>query len=600
MLITSWPRSIALYLAVLLALLFPVATAPAQAIWHSPHGIFVIGNTFDVWTNPALDGLRKQVRWTDIQPESETAFDWSSIDKLVADANTDHKQLGLSLWLLGSPPAWLTSMPGVKTYQLPPKNDETLSMVLPWNPIVQSKLINFITKLCQRYDGKVDYIVMGGLGAHTETCMPEPEDIGLDMTLEEEANAWIASSNAIIDAYGRNLYLTPFIMANCPPFDAPYTVGPTTEVVNRAIANYGGHFGVMSWALNAQSDTNFTFLPWILVRQYSSTNPVGLQFTCPAAGRNGRTLKGTFKETLDAGVAMGAQWLEIYSDDANNPSYADELASAKADLVQPPPPPTPEESYFLNLSTRVNVRTSDQVMIGGFIVDGDAPKRIVIRALGPSLAGRGVSNVLADPVLEIYNKDSVRIAENDNWVHPLPPDVVASGLTPENPAESLVAMTLEPGHYTAILRGANGGTGVALCELYDTEPKNSKMTNMSARGSVGLDDQAMISGFIIGGSQSAKVLVRALGPSLTQAGVSGALADPSLELHDGEGSLIFSNDNWRKDQAQQILSLGLAPSDNREAAIIAELAAGNYTAIVRGAGNTAGVALVEVYNLAGH
>jgi hypothetical protein len=242
------------------------------------------------------------------------------------------------------------------------------------------------------------------------------------------------------------------------------------------------------------------------------------------------------------------------------------------------------------------VKTGDSVLIGGFIVSGDSGKSVLIRALGPSLADLGVKAVLADPVLELYDSTGRLIAQNDNWTS-LPPGTVPPEVQPSNPAEAVIATNLPPGSYTSVLRSADGSTGNALCELYDLEPGNSSVRNMSTRGEVGTGDDVMIGGFIVGGTTPAKVILRAIGPSLAAAGISGALTDPILELHDSQGSLIFQNDNWGGDQKQQIIDSTIPPSDDRESAIVATLAPGAYTAIVRGAGNATGVALVEVYLL---
>jgi hypothetical protein len=235
-------------------------------------------------------------------------------------------------------------------------------------------------------------------------------------------------------------------------------------------------------------------------------------------------------------------------------------------------------------------------MIGGFIISGSANKKIVIRALGPSLADRGVTAVLADPVLELYDSTGQMIAKNNNWTS-LPANVVPVALEPTDPAESVISISLPPGSYTAVLQGANNSAGNALCELFDLEPANSSVLNISTRGQVGSGDDVMIGGFIVGGTDPSKVIVRAIGPSLTAAGVAGALADPILELHNSDGSLIFQNDNWRSDQEAQIIASTVPPSNNNESAIVATLNPGAYTAIVRGAGDTTGVALVEVYAL---
>jgi len=260
------------------------------------------------------------------------------------------------------------------------------------------------------------------------------------------------------------------------------------------------------------------------------------------------------------------------------------------------PDPTPEPQYLLNISTRVRVRGGDDVMIGGFIIDGDSNKDIVVRALGPSLAKLGVPGVLADPTLEVYDSTGKLIDQNDNWTT-LPSGTVPAGFEPSNPAEAVVVASLAPGSYTAVLRSADGTQGNALCELYDLAPGNSTVRNISTRGEVGTGDDVMIGGFIIGGTTPTKIMVRAIGPSLAAFGVSGVLSDPVLELHDKDGSLIYQNDNWRAEQAQQIIDSTLAPSDESESAIIATLAPGAYTAIVHDAGTAQGVALVEVYML---
>jgi hypothetical protein len=235
-------------------------------------------------------------------------------------------------------------------------------------------------------------------------------------------------------------------------------------------------------------------------------------------------------------------------------------------------------------------------MIGGFILSGDSEKQVALRAIGPSLTAVGVKGTLDDPLLELYDSTGTLIAGNDNWTS-LPPESIPAGLAPTDPNESLVVATLTPGSYTAVLRGADGSGGVALWEIYDLDPDGSSVRNISTRGQVGNGDKVLIGGFIIAGEDPTRVIVRAIGPSLTPYGVAGALPDPVLELHSPDGSLIYENDDWRSDQEQQILDTAVAPTDDREAAIVATLTPGNYTAIVRGQGNNTGVALIEVYNL---
>ena len=251
---------------------------------------------------------------------------------------------------------------------------------------------------------------------------------------------------------------------------------------------------------------------------------------------------------------------------------------------------------MVNVSTRVRVYENDSVMIGGFIIGGDEAKPVALRAIGPSLVQLGVAGALKDPILDLYDSSGTIIAENDNWTS-LPPESVPDGLAPTDPNESLISMSLDPGNYTAVLRGADGGSGAALCELYDLDPAKSSVRNISTRGQVGTGDDVLIGGFIIAGQDPAQVIVRAIGPSLTAFGVDGALADPILELHGQDGSLIFQNDNWRSDQEQEIIGSAIPPTDDRESAIIATLPPGLYTAVIRGAAGGTGVALVEVYNL---
>ena len=188
---------------------------------------------------------------------------------------------------------------------------------------------------------------------------------------------------------------------------------------------------------------------------------------------------------------------------------------------------------------------------------------------------------------------------NDNWKDTQQAEIETTGLAPSMDSESAILATLNPGAYTAIVRGVGGGTGVALVEAYDLDAIAGTTANISTRGFVDTGDNVMIGGFIVGsgGNGDATVLVRAIGPSLTALGVTGALQDPTLDLHDGNGATLMSNDNWRDSQETEIAATGLQPADDAESAILQTLAPGNYTAIVQGAGATTGVGLVEVYHL---
>jgi glucose/arabinose dehydrogenase len=260
-------------------------------------------------------------------------------------------------------------------------------------------------------------------------------------------------------------------------------------------------------------------------------------------------------------------------------------------------------SQAMNISTRARVETGDNVLIGGFIVTGSAAKKVILRAIGPSLSQHGVSDVLADPTLELHDRNGALLRSNDNWRDDpsQASQISASGLAPSNNLESAIIATLQPGNYTAIVRGKNSRQGVALAEVYDVDPAaDSQLGNISGRSNVQTSDDVMIGGFIIGNNIGAtKVIIRAIGPSLSQHGLSSVLADPTLELHDANGALLESNDNWRddRDQAARIRAANLAPSNPLESAIWASLAPGNYTVIVRGKNNGVGIGLAEIYSL---
>src|SRR5436190_3259243 len=246
-----------------------------------------------------------------------------------------------------------------------------------------------------------------------------------------------------------------------------------------------------------------------------------------------------------------------------------------------------------NISTRLAVGTADRVLIAGFIVTGSQPKRILVRGLGPSLS---VNESLADPTLELHDSSGAIVAANDNWKDTQQDELQATTIPPGSDYESALVKILNPGAYTAVLAGKGQTTGIGLVEVYDLDLLlDSKLANISTRGFVDQGDNVLIAGTIVFGGTSANVLFRALGPSLP--GVPNALQDTTLELHDSQGGIVASNDNWRDTQAAEIKATTIPPPDPREAAILRQLAPGAYTAIVRGRNNITGVALVEAYHL---
>ena len=251
-----------------------------------------------------------------------------------------------------------------------------------------------------------------------------------------------------------------------------------------------------------------------------------------------------------------------------------------------------------NISTRALVQTGNNVLISGFIIAGSGNKSILVRTLGPTLSSFGIADALANPFLELHNSAGAIITSNNDWGSAANAQSIPANLRPPNNLESAILASLAPGKYTAVISGVNSTTGVALGEVYDLDTAaGAILSNISTRGFVATGNQVMIGGFIVQGSAMQKVLVRVLGPTLTGFGVTGALANPTLELRDVNGNLIDSNDNWKSTNQIAIMATGLQPPNDLESAILRILNAGNYTVIVRGVNSTTGVALFEVYTL---
>jgi len=267
------------------------------------------------------------------------------------------------------------------------------------------------------------------------------------------------------------------------------------------------------------------------------------------------------------------------------------------------PTPSPTPARALNISTRLRVETGNSVLIGGFIIAGSAPKGVAVRGIGPSLAAFGINDALADPTLEVRSANGALIADNDNWQdNPAQAaQLTTLGLAPQHPNESGIVATLNSGaSYTAILAGKNGGTGIGLVEIYDTnQGSDSQLANISTRGFVQTGNNVMIGGFILAGNSNTAIAVRGVGPSLAQFGLSPVLANPTLELRDSNGALLIANDNWQDDpvSAAQLTAHGLSPQNSLEPGIFASLPPGAFTAILAGKDGGTGIGLVEIYNV---
>jgi CSLREA domain-containing protein len=281
---------------------------------------------------------------------------------------------------------------------------------------------------------------------------------------------------------------------------------------------------------------------------------------------------------------------------SNNPQIAPAAGGDNTDIgafeVQIGPP-----TRLANLSTRLRVETGDNALIGGFIITGTQAKKVILRAIGPSLS---VAGKLENPILELHGPNGL-IESNDDWINsPNKQAIIDSTIPPSNNLESAIVQTLPANStgYTAIVRGVSNGTGIGVVEAYDLDQSvDSKLANISTRGLVQTGDNVLIAGTIILGPTPQKVIVRGIGPSLS---VAGRLENPTLELRDSNGTVLEANDNWKDSPNKQaIIDSTIPPTHDLESAIVQTLPANgaSYTAILRGVSDTTGIAVVEVYAL---
>ena len=360
---------------------------------------------------------------------------------------------------------------------------------------------------------------------------------------------------------------------------------------------------------NFGTQTNFT--PFVTGVVYQDTNTNG--FYDPGEGIGGIRVDVTgtnfFAVTSSSGgysvpVPGNGSYVVTFSGGAfattQKPASIAGLLNAKVDFVAPV---TATPTRLANLSSRLPVGRGDNALFAGFIITGKKDKKVIIRAIGPSL---GLPNKLANPTLELY-AGSTPLASNDGWMNSTPAEkqaILHSNIPPANPLESAIVRTLPANGsaYTAIVRGLNDSTGIGVVEVYEldkaenSKAENSTLANISTRGLVQTGDNVLIAGTIILGQASQKVIVRAIGPSLA---IPGKLADPTLELRDQNGGLVAANNNWRTSQEAEIIATTIPPANDLESAIVATLPANgaSYTAILRGVNNTTGIAVVEIYAL---
>lgn len=249
----------------------------------------------------------------------------------------------------------------------------------------------------------------------------------------------------------------------------------------------------------------------------------------------------------------------------------------------------------------MRVQTGNNSGVGGFIITGNGPKHVILRAIGPSLTRFGIVDVLADPVLELHGTGAFATITNDNWRDTQETEIAQTGIPPTNDFESAIVVTLDPGAYTAVVRGKNNTSGVALIEIYDLDQTAlSKLANLSTRAFVSTGNDIVIAGFFLSqGGDDDKVVVRGIGPSLSAFGLSPVLSNPTLEFRNSNGTLVLTNNDWQDNAAQaaELMAVGLAPTNDFEAAIVANLPPDLYTALLAGLNNGTGIGLVEIYDL---
>jgi uncharacterized delta-60 repeat protein len=376
-----------------------------------------------------------------------------------------------------------------------------------------------------------------------------------------------------------------------PDWQPQITTATSPLITGSSLILTGSRFQGISQASGGNFQDSSTNYPVVQLRSIDNGQVVFLPVNL-VAGWSDTTFTSIPVSNFPPGPAM----VTVFTNGI--PSDSKYLVVISSTNPTPTPTPGATPTTLGNISTRLRVETGDNALIGGFIVTGTQPKRVIVRAIGPSLA---VAGKLANPTLELRNGAGAVLATNDDWrVGGQEAEIIATLIPPSNDLESAIVQTLPANgaNYTAIVRGVNNGTGVGLVEVYDLgRTVDSKLANISTRGLVQTGDNAMIGGTIVVGTTTQRVLVRAIGPSLT---VPGKLENPTLELRNGDGGLIRQNDDWRiGGQEAEIMATTIPPTNDLESALIEILPANgaSYTAIVRGVNNTTGVGLVEVYAL---
>ncbi len=607
-------------MAIVIGVFFLAGLCASSAKAQVPRGVFSLFATGKPAVESALDdpdvvGVSIRQDWADLEP-SEGSFDWSFVDSELAKAAAAGKDVLLRINTQAGKPAWVTAAIQQAGGLFFTFDDDGVPTTIPvfWDPTFLAKKKAMITALGGHVTNSRALKIVTASFANSKS-----EDWSVPHTTPDIVN-WFAvgyTSEKMLDAGQQiiNATMTAFpnqhvtlAIAGNGHVGATGNLDPTaTYVAENAIA--AAH---ASWPgrLIVQINSLSTFNPvapgsdvsaWHVLWNSQPDVAAQMVYWCydePTYRVNGGVPgdpAAVLTTSVDAGLSYGVNYIEIYQMDVLKLPAV--ITYAREALTPP---------SLLNVSTRLQVGLNQHVAISGFIVGGTGTKKVMLRAIGPSLNQFGIAGLLADPVLELYDEAGV-IGTNDNWqttqlggviTADQQAEILASTISPDDPAEAAIIADLEPGAYTAIIRGADNGTGTGLAEVYDlSSTAPAIVANLSTRGYVQTGDDVLIGGFIVGGSESSTIVVRALGPSLAQAGVADALSDPVLDLRDANGLSVASNDNWADTQREVIEESGLTPGDSREAAIEQTLMPGSYTAIVSGKDGGIGVGLVEIYRI---
>ena len=612
-------------LALLSVAFFSASLVGQSAGAELPRGVYSLFGTGtsianDALENPDLVGFSIRQDWADLEP-SEGNFDWSFLDSEVAKAATVGKGILLRINTQAGKPAWVTAAIEEAGGIFFTFDDDGVPTTIPvfWDPTFLAKKKAMIAALGAHFTNNptVQIVVASFANATSEDwnvphTAPEIADwFAAGYTTEKMLDAGKQIIDATMAAFP-NQYVTLAIGGN-GHVGGTGNLDPTAtyvaaNVIATARAAWPGRLIVQINSLSAVNPVapGRDESAWNVLWNSQPDVAAQMLFSCydePTYRVNGGVPGDpatVLTNSVDAALSYGIGYIEIYQKDVRNlPSvitYARNALTSGATA-----------STLLNVSTRMEVGREDHVAISGFIINGTGTKKVLLRALGPSLSEAGLSGLLADPFLELHDQTGATIATNDNWeatqiggviTASQQDEIRATTIPPDDPAEAAIIADLAPGAYTAVVRGSGDGTGLGLAEIYDlSQFAPAAVSNLSTRGYVQTGANVLIGGFIVGGSVPSDVVVRALGPSLAQAGVSDVLADPTLDLRDSNGALVASNDNWSDTQQAEIEASGLEPSDAREAAIYHTLTPGGYTATLADKNGDPGIGLFEVYRL---